>query len=53
VSSSIGEQTSRLLDPWQKVLDANRVTVSCLTSRTLNRVREAVVEAAAHFESAS
>jgi hypothetical protein len=37
---------SRLLDPWQAVLDANRVTVSCLTSRTLNRVREAVEAAA-------
>jgi hypothetical protein len=43
---------SRLLDPWQEVLDANRVTVSCLTSRTLNRVEEAV-GAAAHFERVS
>ena len=37
---------NRLLDPWQKVLDANGITVSCLTSRTLNRVAE-VVEASA------
>lgn len=43
---------NRLLDPWQEVLDANRVTVSCLTSRTLNRVAE-IVEASARFERAS
>ena len=39
---------NRLLDPWQKVLDANGVTVSCVTSRTLNRVAE-VVQAAARL----
>lgn len=32
----------RLLVPWQRVLDVHRVTVSCLTSRTLNRVAQAV-----------
>jgi hypothetical protein len=42
---------NRLLDPWRRVLDANGVTVSCLTSRTLNRVAE-VVEASARFERA-
>lgn len=40
---------NRLLHPWQKVLDANRVSVSCITSRTLNRVAE-VISAASQFE---
>ncbi len=42
----------RLIVPWRKVLDANGVSVACLTSRTLNRVEE-VVTAAAPFERAA
>lgn len=42
----------RLLVPWRKVLDANGVTIACLTSRTLNRVEE-VMAASVQFERAS
>jgi len=38
----------RLIVPWRKVLDANGATVTCLTSRTLNRVDQ-VVAASARF----